>query len=109
MSTYSELVDGKKDLAQQENTLNTHERFGQSKVTTYGKQTTGAVAGTPLNAASLDDTAPPLHPLYLDSVDVGASTAAVIAAQKAAGRDKVFDGAAYVSGAEKTVLGFRQL
>jgi len=96
------------DLGKQEDALNTHERFGQSKVTTYGKQTAGAVPGTPLNAASLDDTAPPSHPLYLDSVDVGASTATVIAAQKAAGRDRVFDGTAYVSGAEKMVLGFRQ-
>jgi hypothetical protein len=108
MSTYSELVDGKKDLKAQEDTLNTHERFGQSKVTAYAKQTTGAVAGTPLNAATLDDSVPPLHPLYLDSAEVGASTAAVISNHKAAGRDKVFDGTAYVSGAEKTVLGFRQ-
>lgn len=108
MATYTELVDGKKDLAGQEDTLNTHERFGQSTVTSYGKQTSGAVAGTPLNSASLDDTAPPLHPLFLESVDVGASTAAVIVAQKALGRDKIFDGTAYVSGVEKTVLGFRQ-
>jgi hypothetical protein len=108
MATYTELVDGNLDLAKQENSLNTHERFGQSTVTSYGKQTAGAVAGKPVNAASLDDTVPPPHPLYLGSVDVGTSTAAVIAAQKAVGRNKVFDGTAYVAGAEKTVLGFRQ-
>ena len=108
MAAYTELVDGNKALADQEDDLNTHERFGQSTVTKYVKRTTGAVAGTPLNEATLDDAAPPLHPLYLQSVAVGASTAAVIAAQKTAGRDKILDGTAYVSGAEKTVLGFRQ-
>jgi hypothetical protein len=108
MAAYTELVDGKMTLAQQENHLNGLEQIGFSKVTKYVKQTTGAVAGTPLNVATLDDAPAGLHLLYLQSVDVGASTAAVIAAQKTAGRDKIFDGTAYVSGAEKTVLGFRQ-
>jgi hypothetical protein len=108
MAAYTELVDGKMTLAQQENHLNGLEQIGFSKVTKYVKQTTGAVAGTPLNVATLDDAPAGLHLLYLDSVNVGADTAAVIAAQKTAGRDKIFDGTAYVSGADKTVLGFRQ-
>ena len=108
MAAYTKPVDGKMTLAQQENHLNGLEQIGFSKVTKYVKQTTGAVAGTPLNVATLDDAPAGLHLLYLQSVDVGASTAAVIAAQKTAGRDKIFDGTAYVSGAEKTVLGFRQ-
>lgn len=109
MATYSELVDGTKTLADQENTLNTHERFGQSTVTKYVKQTAGAVAGTPLNEATLDDAVPPAHPLYLQSVAVGASTAVIIAQQKQAGRTLIFSDTAYVSGADQTVLGFRQV
>jgi hypothetical protein len=108
MAAYSELVDGKMALAGQENHLNGLEQIGFSKVTKYVKQTTGAVAGKPLNDATLNDAPAGLHLLYLDSVDVGASTTAVIAKHKKAGRDLVFSGTAYVSGADKTVLGFRQ-
>jgi hypothetical protein len=108
MAAYSELVDGKKTLADQESHLNGLEQVGFSKVTKYAKQTTGAVTGTPLNEAALDDAPAGLQLLYLDSVNVGTSTVAVIAKHKTAGRDLVFSGTAYVSGADKMVLGFRQ-
>jgi hypothetical protein len=108
MSAYTEPVDGKMALAEQENHLNGLEQIGFSKVAKYAKQDAGAVAGTPLNEATLDDAPAGLHLLYLDSVEVGASTAAVIAKHKTAGRDLVFSGTAYVSGTDKTVLGFRQ-
>lgn len=105
---YSEMVDGNKVLAEQENDLNTLEELGRSIVTKYIKQTTGAVAGTPLNQATLD-RGPRVHPLYLDSVDVGASTATVIAKHKAANRGLIFSDTAYVSAADRTILGFRQV
>lgn len=108
MAAYSESVDGKMALPDQENHLNGLEQIGFSKVTKYAKQTTGAVAGTPLNEATLDDAPAGLHLLFLDSVGVGASTTAVIAKHKTAGRDLIFSDTAYVSGADKTVLGFRQ-
>jgi hypothetical protein len=108
MAAYTEPIDGKLALAEQENQLNGLEQIGFSKVTKYVKLTTGAVAGIPLNEASFDDAPAGLHLLYLDSVDVGASTTAVIAKHKKAGRDLMFSGTAYVSGADKTVLGFRQ-
>ena len=108
MAAYSKMRDGKRALADQENDLNGLEQFGFSKVTKYEKQTTGAGAGTPMNEATLDDAPAGYPSLYLDSVDVGASTTAVIAKHKAAKRALIFSDTAYVSGAEKTVLGFRQ-
>ena len=95
-------------LRDQEDQLNHLERIGFSKVTKYLEQTTGAVAGTPWNEATLDDAPAGYPSLYLDSVDVGASTTAVIAKHAAAGRALIFSDTAYVSSAEKTVLGFRQ-
>jgi hypothetical protein len=105
---HTQLVDGRKTLADQENTLNARERIAFAQVTKYTKQTNGAVEGTPLNEATLDDAPPDLPPLYLTSVPVGASTAAAILQHKQAGRTMVFSGTAYVSGADQTVLGFRR-
>lgn len=48
--------------ADPENDINGLEQFGFSKVTKYVKQTTGAVAGTPLNEATLDDVPAGLSP-----------------------------------------------
>jgi hypothetical protein len=107
MGSYSKLVDGQKALRDQENDLNGLEQFGFSKVTKYVKQTGGA-AGTKLNEASLDDAPAGLHPLYLQSVDVGASTSTVIAQQRQASRSLIFSDTAYVLGVDKTILGFRQ-
>ena len=77
--------------ADPENDINGLEQFGFSKVTKYVKQTTGAVAGTPLNEATLDDVPAGLSP-----------------GTKRQTENRFFSGTAYVSSAEKTVLGFRQ-
>jgi len=108
MAAYTERVDGKKPRKEQENDLNGLETFGFSKVTKYVKQTAGA-ADTKLNEATLDDAPAGLSRLYLDSVDVGGDTTAVIARHHQANRTLVFSGTAYVEGADKTVLGFRQV
>jgi hypothetical protein len=54
------------------------------------------------------DAPPGYPPLYLASVEVGASSSDVIQQQNSAGRGMVFTGTAYVSGAAKTVMGFRK-
>jgi len=100
MAEYSEPVDGKMTLADQENHLNGLEQIGFSQVTKYVKQTTGAIAGKPLNEATFNDAPAGLHQLYLMSVPVGASTAAVILQEKQAGRTLIFSGTAYVSGGQ---------
>lgn len=101
------IVDGSRALADQENDLNGVEQLTLRTTTAYAKHT-GAPAGTAKNQASMDDATAAFHPLYLAFLDVGASTAAVIAQQLSAGRNLVFTGTAYVAGAEKTVMGFRQ-
>lgn len=109
MAEYSELIDGKLALRDQEDQLNGLEQIGFSQVTKYVKQATGAVAGKPLNEATLNDAPAGLHHLYLMPVPVGGSTAAVILQEKQAGRTLIFSDTAYVSGADQTVLGFRQV
>ena len=100
-------VDGSQALADQENTLNGLESANYANVTQYLKKAAGGAPGATLNEATLANALPGHHQLYLASVDVGADTSPVIQQNSAAGRALVFSGSAYVSGAEKTVMGFR--
>jgi hypothetical protein len=102
MST--QIIDGKLSLADQENTLNGMEQALSAKTVNY----TGQPGGTQ-NQATLEDVplADPLEPLYLQAVDVGGSTAALVAQYQQKGQSLAFQGTAYVSGTAKTVMGFR--
>jgi hypothetical protein len=101
-------VDGSKGLADQEITLNGLELANFAKVTKYVKKAAAGASGGTVNEATLEDALPGHHQLSLASVDLGADTSPVIQQQRAAGRAEVFSGTAYVSGNEKTVMGFRQ-
>lgn len=96
-------VDGTQPLTDQENTLNGLEMANFSQVTKYEKQATGTD-----NLATMADAPPGYPPLYLASVEVGANSSQTIQQQSTAGRGLVFTGTAYVSGAAKTVMGFRK-
>ena len=107
MSTSSELVDGKTDLKGQEDTLNTHERFGQSKRKIHKTDHWRSCGNNVGNAATLDDRLPRCTRIWTRWRSERA-LATVIANHKAAGRDKVFDGTAWVlRSRERTVLGLR--
>ena len=100
MSTYT--IDGSEALADQENDLNGIELANFVKVTNYTK------SANTKNEATVADAPPGIKRLYLAMVDAGAATSTVIQQQKGQGRDLIFSGTAYVSSAEKTVMGFRQ-
>ena len=102
-------VDGSKALAEQEITLNGLELANFAKVTKYEKKATatasgaavpsggasGGAGGAKLNEATLEDAPPGHQQLHLtDGV-------------MPAGGTKAFSGTVYVSGKEKTVIGFR--
>ena len=96
-------VDGNQSLGDQQNALNGFELANFVKTTKYVKQTGGAPTSR-INVATTEDAPPGHQSLVLVAIDAGAdpSTAA-----QPAGKTQVFSGTAFVSGVEKTVVGFR--
>ena len=109
MAQTSETVDGGTALDIQENTLSGLEQALSAKVIRYSKTSDSQQSGAKQNTAVLEDVpiGEALGLLHLQAFDVNANTSAVVAQQTQAGRTLAFQGVAFVSGAEKLVLGFR--
>ena len=108
MGTKTKLVDGKQALDAQENALNFMENSLFAQTISYTKAP-NEIAGTFPNQAVLNDV--PIgqqpKPIKLQAVDVGSDATPVINQQQQAGKTLVFQGVAFVSSKEKTVLAFR--
>lgn len=109
MAIKNQLVDGQQALDAQERALNFMEQAMFAKVSSYSKSTGANPPGSTPNVAILEDVPLGQQPkqLQLKSVNPGTDPAPTIAQQTAAGKVLAFQGTAFVSGNEQTVLGFR--
>jgi hypothetical protein len=109
MATHSHFVDGKKTIADQQDTLNFMEQFAAAKVITYG-ESPQSTADLKVNEAVLMPVPLGQQPpaIELIAVPAGGDVAAIIAAQIAAGKTVVFHEKCWVENKETVVVGVRK-
>lgn len=108
MATHSHFVDGKKAIADQQDTLNFMEQFAAAKVITYG-ESAQSTATLKVNEAVLMPVPFGQQPpqLVLIAVAAGDDVAKIISAQIALGKTVVFHETCWVENKETVVVGVR--
>jgi hypothetical protein len=103
-------VDGNQTIVEQERALNLIEQTNFSKITSYAKNAGDAGSSKKLNEAKAENVPIGEQPakLELEAIDEDDDPTPVIKKHEKNGQAVVFQDVAYVSGAVRKVLGFRQ-